>query len=192
MASRGFTATGQRVPLPPMTGSKEAEARARHRFERLPVEERRRLGLMPDAFGKHPLLEPVSGAMTRAAERWRATRFAAFARRWIEVVRGEPDEEYESANDTRSTSRRVRSIRKFPAALGVDRDPVTHDPSVAGIRRGTGERPFMARRGRPRRVGVMKGSGVDPPRGRGTGQEGRACGGIVMPDQAPLRDHRGA
>jgi len=42
MAAWGFTATGRRVLLHLMAGSKEGEARARHRFERHP--ERRRPG----------------------------------------------------------------------------------------------------------------------------------------------------
>ncbi len=41
-------------------------------LERLFVEERRRLKIIPNAFGEKPVLELMFGAMIRAAERWRA------------------------------------------------------------------------------------------------------------------------
>ena len=41
-------------------------------LERLFVEERRRLKIIPNAFGEKPVLKLMFGAMIRAAERWRA------------------------------------------------------------------------------------------------------------------------
>ena len=44
-------------------------------LERLFVEERRRLKIIPNTWGERPVLKLMFGAMTRAAERWRATPF---------------------------------------------------------------------------------------------------------------------
>lgn len=41
-------------------------------LERLVALERRRLKIIPNAFGEKPVLKPMFGAMIRAAERWRA------------------------------------------------------------------------------------------------------------------------
>jgi len=41
-------------------------------LERLFALERRRLKIIPNAFGEKPVLKPMFGAMIRAAERWRA------------------------------------------------------------------------------------------------------------------------
>jgi transposase-like protein len=49
--------------------------------ERLFVEERRRLRIIPAAFGGRPMLKLMSSVMTRAAGRWRAIRFTEFERR---------------------------------------------------------------------------------------------------------------
>src|SRR3546814_7178118 len=40
-------------------------------LERLFLEERRRLKIIPNAFGEKPVLKLMFAAMTRAAERWR-------------------------------------------------------------------------------------------------------------------------
>jgi putative transposase len=52
-------------------------------LERLFVEERRRLKIIPNAFGERPVLKLMFGAMTRAADRWRAIKFTDFERRQI-------------------------------------------------------------------------------------------------------------
>jgi hypothetical protein len=77
-------------------------------LERPFVEERRRLKITPNAFGERPVFKLMFGAMTRAAERWRAIRFTEFERRQIAAVRQELDAEYEAANDTRSASQQPR------------------------------------------------------------------------------------
>jgi putative transposase len=67
-------------------------------LERLFVEERRRLKIIPNAFGEKPVLKLMFGAMIRAAERWRAIRITDFERRQMVAVRQELDQEYEARN----------------------------------------------------------------------------------------------
>jgi len=67
-------------------------------LERLFVEERRRLKIIPNAFGEKPVLKLMFGAMIRAAERWRAIRITDFERRQMAAVRAELDHEYEARN----------------------------------------------------------------------------------------------
>jgi putative transposase len=66
-------------------------------LERLFVEERRRLKIIPNAFGERPVLKLMFGAMIRAAERWRAIKITDFERRQMAAVRQELDQEYEAA-----------------------------------------------------------------------------------------------
>ena len=65
-------------------------------LERLFVEERRRLKIIPNAFGEKPVLKLMFAAMIRAAERWRPIKITAFERRQMEAVRKELDQEYEA------------------------------------------------------------------------------------------------
>ena len=65
-------------------------------LERLFVEERRRLKIIPNAFGEKPVLKLMFGAMIRAAERWRALKVSDFERRQMIAVREELDREYEA------------------------------------------------------------------------------------------------
>ena len=67
-------------------------------LERLFVEERRRLKIIPNAFGEKPVLKLMFGAMIRAAERWRAIRITDFERRQMTAVRQELDQKYEARN----------------------------------------------------------------------------------------------
>ena len=78
-------------------------------LERLFVEERRRLKIIPNAWGERPVLKLMFGAMTRAAERWRRVRFTEFERRQIEAVRQELHAEYETAITTRHASQQART-----------------------------------------------------------------------------------
>ncbi|MGH6874043.1 MAG: IS256 family transposase [Aestuariivirgaceae bacterium] len=66
-------------------------------LERLFVEERRRLKIIPNAFGEKAVLKLMFGAMIRASERWHCIRFTEFERRQMAAVKQELDEEYESA-----------------------------------------------------------------------------------------------
>jgi len=65
-------------------------------LERLFVEERRRLKIIPNGFGEKPVLKLMFGALIRAAERWRGLRFTEFELRQIAAVRKELDAEYEA------------------------------------------------------------------------------------------------
>jgi putative transposase len=65
-------------------------------LERLFLEERRRLKIIPNAFGEKAVLKLMYGAMIRAAERWRGLPVTAFERRQLEAVQGELDAEYQA------------------------------------------------------------------------------------------------
>ncbi len=67
-------------------------------LERLFVEERRRLKIIPNAFGEKPVLKLMFGAMIRAAERWRAIKITSFERRQLDALRKELDHDYEAEN----------------------------------------------------------------------------------------------
>ena len=88
-------------------------------LERLFVEERRRLKIIPNAFGERPVLKLMFGAMTRAAERWRRVRFTEFERRQIEAVRQELGAEYEADNTIRHAPQRVSTATGIPVASAV-------------------------------------------------------------------------
>jgi hypothetical protein len=45
------------------------------------AQERRRLRIIPNAFGERPVLKLMFGALIRAAERWRAVKVTEFERR---------------------------------------------------------------------------------------------------------------
>jgi hypothetical protein len=66
-------------------------------LERLFVEERRRLKIIPNAFGEPAVLKLMFGALIRAAERWRSVKITEFERRQVAAVRNELDQEYEAA-----------------------------------------------------------------------------------------------
>ena len=70
-------------------------------LERLFVEERRRLKIIPNGFGEKAVLKLMFAALIRAAERWRGSRFSEFELRQLAAVRKELDAEYE-ATITRS------------------------------------------------------------------------------------------
>jgi putative transposase len=65
-------------------------------LERLFVEERRRLKIIPNGFGEKPVMKLMFGALIRAAERWRGLRFTEFELRQIAAVRHDIDAEYEA------------------------------------------------------------------------------------------------
>ena len=85
-------------------------------LERLFVEERHRLKIIPNAFGERPVLKLMFGAMTRAAERWRRVRFTEFERRQIAALRQELDAEYEAANTTRHVSQQASTATGIPGS----------------------------------------------------------------------------
>jgi putative transposase len=65
-------------------------------LERLFVEERRRLKIIPNGFGERPVMKLMFGALIRAAERWRGLRFTEFELRQIAAVRQDLNAEYEA------------------------------------------------------------------------------------------------
>jgi putative transposase len=70
-------------------------------LERLFVEERRRLKIIPNGFGEKAVLKLMFAALIRAADRWRGLRFGEFELRQIAAVREDLGAEYE-ATITRS------------------------------------------------------------------------------------------
>jgi transposase-like protein len=85
--------THLRMPIP-----HRRAIRTTNLLERLFVEERRRLKIIPNAFGEKPVLKLMFAAMIRAAERWRAIKITDFERRKMAAVRAELDHEYEARN----------------------------------------------------------------------------------------------
>ena len=81
-------------------------------LERLFVEERRRLKIIPNGFGEKPVLKLMFGALIRAAERWRGLRFTEFELRQIAAVRKELDQEYEASITPPARSPRARVSSK--------------------------------------------------------------------------------
>jgi putative transposase len=71
-------------------------ARTTNLLERLFVEERRRLKIIPNGFGEKAVLKLMFAALIRAAERWRGLRFNEFELRQIAAVRKDLDAEYEA------------------------------------------------------------------------------------------------
>jgi putative transposase len=67
--------------------------------ERLFVEKRRRLKIIPNAFGERAVLKLMFGALIRAAERWKSIKVTEFERRQLSAVRKELDQEYEAQVD---------------------------------------------------------------------------------------------
>ena len=97
-----------RMPIP-----HRRAIRTTNLLERLFVEERRRLKIIPNAFGEKPVLKLMFGAMIRAAERWRAIRITDFERRQMKAVRQELDHEYEARNDLTSKPSADANQTKF-------------------------------------------------------------------------------
>jgi putative transposase len=89
-------------------------------LERLFVEERRGLKIIPNAFGERPVLKLMFGATTRAADRWRAIKFTDFERRQIATVRQKLDQEYQNQITTPAAPSAPASAPAFPAVLGLD------------------------------------------------------------------------
>ncbi|MGB6428247.1 MAG: IS256 family transposase [Methyloceanibacter sp.] len=65
-------------------------------LERLFVEERRRLKIIPNAWGEKPVLKLMFAAMTRAAERWRAIKITDFERHQMKALREDLETEYKA------------------------------------------------------------------------------------------------
>ena len=70
--------------------------RATNLLERLFVEERQRLKIIPNAFGERAVLTLMFGALIRAADRWKSIKVTEFERRQLAAVKKELDQEYET------------------------------------------------------------------------------------------------
>jgi putative transposase len=84
-------------------------------LERLFVEERRRLKIIPNAFGQKAVLKLRFGAMTRAAERWRSIRITAFERRQMAALRRELDQDDEATVGLDTTRSKSTPATKIPS-----------------------------------------------------------------------------
>ncbi|MCG8361236.1 MAG: transposase, partial [Kiloniellales bacterium] len=84
-------------------------------LERLFLEERRRLKIIPNAFGEKAVLKLMFAAMTRAAERWRAVKITDFERRQLAALREELDQEYEAQTGLNQSASKDKPQRKLPS-----------------------------------------------------------------------------
>ncbi len=84
-------------------------------LERLFVEERRRLKIIPNAWGERPVLKLMFGAMIRAAERWRAIKVTDFECRQMAALREELDQEYEARNGLGKAASTDATPHKIPS-----------------------------------------------------------------------------
>ncbi len=85
-------------------------------LERLFVEERRRLKIIPNAWGEKPVLKLMFAAMTRAAERWRAIKVTDFERRQMVALRDEMDQEYKAQNGLDTETSKGRATGKLSSS----------------------------------------------------------------------------
>ncbi len=83
-------------------------------LERLFVEERRRLKIIPNAFGEKAVLKLMFGAMIRAAERWRAIKVNEFERQQMTALRKELDQEYEAEISLDAKTSKDHAGQKIP------------------------------------------------------------------------------
>jgi transposase-like protein len=88
--------------------SPTAAIRTTNLIERLFVEERRRLKIIPKALGERAVLKPMLCAMTRTAERWSAIRFTEFERRRIDALRNDLASQCNAADTVPSTARHAQ------------------------------------------------------------------------------------
>jgi len=100
-----------RMPIP-----HRRAIRTTNLLERLFVEERRRLKIIPNAFGEKPVLKLMFAAMIRAAERWRAIKVTDFERRQMAAVRQELDHEYEARNGLKTNPSADRPQTKLSSS----------------------------------------------------------------------------
>ncbi len=88
-------------------------------LERLFGEERRRMKVIPNAWGEKAVLKLMFAAMTRASEKWRSIGVTAFERRQMEQVRTDLDEEYEQANGPVKSPKTEARPSKLSSRIGT-------------------------------------------------------------------------
>jgi len=89
--------------------------RTTNMLERLFVEERRRLKIIPNAFGERPVLKLMYAALTRASENWRRISMSQFERRQLGSIRKELDQEYRNQNQSKPAGKGNPGGREIPA-----------------------------------------------------------------------------
>ena len=89
-------------------------------LERLFLEERRRLKIIPNAFGERPVLKLMFGAMIRAADRWRAIKVTDFERRQIAAAETTSTRSIRLGSTLRPARQRRGTHPLYPAVLGLD------------------------------------------------------------------------
>jgi putative transposase len=91
-------------------------------LERLYVEWRRRLKIIPNAFGERAVLKLMFGALIRAAERRRSVKVTEFERRQMASVQKELDQEYAAmvGLNVKPPKDEIQ-VSENPAVLGLDR-----------------------------------------------------------------------
>ena len=118
-----FRAPGSPVPVRPRLRQRSSRRRREPKnsipvtnlLERLFVEERRRLKIIPNGFGEKPVLKLMFGALVRAAERWRGLPFTEFELRQLAAIREDLNREYkESITPTARSSQPRFSSRILP------------------------------------------------------------------------------
>ena len=98
-------------------------------LERLFVEERRRLKIIPNAFGERAVLKLMYGAIVRAAERWKSIKVTEFERRQLSAVKKELDRNTKPRSGSNVILQRLHPA-EYPALHRLD------PPSSASTARG--------------------------------------------------------
>ena len=94
----------------------------------------------PAPAARRPYSSSCSGAMIRAAERWRAIRVSELERRQMRAVREELDHEYEVPNGLDAKASAPRTPRtRYPAHFGLERP---RSPAVFETKGGPVSRPL--------------------------------------------------
>ena len=113
-------------------------------LELLFVEKRRRLKIIPNAFGERAVLKLMFGALIRAAERWRSIKVTEFEHRQITSVKKELDQKCEVPSRSQNTTlngcgpgENIQQISELTGANSSARLRALRSPSSAGPSSGT-------------------------------------------------------
>jgi putative transposase len=77
-------------------------------LERLFQEERRRMKIIPNAFGERPVLKLMYAALIRTSDSWRGIRVTAFESKQCEAIRTELDAEHSRRHASPVTPSRTK------------------------------------------------------------------------------------
>ena len=84
-------------------------------LERLFGGERRRLKVIPNAWGEKAVLKLMFAAMTRASERWRPIAVTGFERRQLDQIRKDLDEDTKRRMGRSAARKQRRGPPNYPA-----------------------------------------------------------------------------